>query len=185
MLWEFPWDHGIEKGVAQSPCCDNSLCWRKHPQHNEQPPPSLQHTMYIRALVCTHIHIHVTSVTYMTAVILNVIFLLLFKFYNQQQIQECKCSYSSVMQPCPLQHMLSCFAKATLTACLTAASVCYRHGAVSTPLSTPSLGPSLLYAAAVLPPSLSPCSLGSGTHPITSYCLFLCKIEPFFGNLLR
>uniref|UniRef100_A0A3Q3IYS9 Granulins domain-containing protein n=1 Tax=Monopterus albus TaxID=43700 RepID=A0A3Q3IYS9_MONAL len=37
--------------------------------------------------------------------------------------------------------MLGCLVKATLTACLTAASVCYRHGPVSTPLLPPSLPP--------------------------------------------
>lgn len=52
-----------------------------------------------------------------------------------------------VRQPSPLQHMLGCVAEATLPACLTAASVCYEHGLVSTPLHSPSLCPPLLYAS--------------------------------------
>ena len=56
-----------------------------------------------------------------------------------------KCAHSVRRQPSPLQHMLGCLAEAT--ACLTAASVCYEHGPVSTPLSSPSLHPPLLYAS--------------------------------------
>lgn len=43
--------------------------------------------------------------------------------------------------------MLGCVAESTLTACLTAASVCYEHGPVSTPLSSRSLRPPHVYAS--------------------------------------
>lgn len=62
--------------------------------------------------------------------------------------EACTPAPGIMRRPSPLQHMLGYVAEATLTACLTAASVCYRHGPVSTPFSFPlpaSLPPSFFF----------------------------------------
>ena len=60
-------------------------------------------------------------------------YIIIDKTYTHESVHV----HTIMRQPSPLQHMLGCVAEATLTACLTAASVCYRHGPVSATLSSP------------------------------------------------
>lgn len=76
-------------------------------------------------------------------------------------------THTIMRQPSPLQHMLGCLAEATLTACLTAASVCYEHGPVSTPLSSPSLRP-------------PPLCLSFSSRPHHSLRAYLALVLPLF-----
>lgn len=97
-----------------------------------------------------------------------------------------KCTHTVRRQPSTLQHMLGCLAEAT--ACLTAASVCYKHGPVSTPLSSPSLHPPLLYASlsvlCLTFITLSVLTQAPGLPPVLALPSFWCKTEPDWGWLL-
>lgn len=84
--------------------------------------------------------------------------------------------------PSLLQHMLGCLAEATLTACLTAASVCYEHGPVSTALFSSSLRPPFLYASLLVLSYLYhslPCLLGSGSSKQSQICAYY-----YYGTVL-
>lgn len=158
-------------GAAGALCCDNrGFAGGDIHSIINNPPPTAAHAAHKNT--STHMrestyklrntHIHKEHVFLIPSFPCYIIFT---QHHNQDYIHththiHTRVHTQTIMRrPSLLQHMLGCLAEATLTACLTAASVCYEHGPVSTPLSSSSLRPPLLYASllvlSVLPPSLS------------------------------
>lgn len=138
----------------------------------------LQHTLLTQKHTSPHVHMPTTrSGTHSVHVPLQSHFCLL-HYFHATQLSEKHAQWKGhtrthwiLRQPSLLRHMLGCFVEATLTACLTATSVCYEHGPVSPPpflpLATSPLCFSLtLSLTSVLPPSLYSSLTGSAAPSI-------------------